>query len=154
VLLLSCSINCLGFVERHNTLVFLVLIFILAWSHTAENWLTACWGPCCENASSATLSEKSNWLILQLPTVTPSSSPVWLSIAVFLNPGNEPPREASINFQGGVIPYVSYNTESLIIKLTNKYICFYSLFKVREVWNKGQLLKGGVVEKGLRTTGL
>jgi len=28
-------------------------------------------------------------------------------------------------------PYVPYNTESLIIKFTNTYICFDSLFKVR-----------------------
>jgi len=44
--------------------------------------------------------------------------------------------------------------ESLIIKITNKYTCFYSLLKVRGAWNKGQLLKGGVVEKRLKTAGL
>jgi len=42
--------------------------------------------------------------------------------------------------------------EILINTFTNKYICFYSLFKVRGVWHKGQLLEGGVVEKRLRTT--
>jgi len=31
--------------------------------------------------------------------------------------------------------------ESLIMKFTNKYICFHSLFKVRGAWNKGQLLR-------------
>ena len=50
---LTCSIHCLWFVERHNTLVFLVLIFILAWSHAAENW---------EDASSTKSSAKvSGW---------------------------------------------------------------------------------------------
>jgi len=37
--------------------------------------------------------------------------------------------------------------EKFIIKFTNTYICFYRLFKVRGAWNKGQLLKGGTVEK-------
>jgi len=41
--------------------------------------------------------------------------------------------------------------ESLFIKFTNKYICFHSLFIVREEWNKGQLFKG---VKRLRTTAL
>jgi len=31
--------------------------------------------------------------------------------------------------------------KSLIDKITSKYICFHSLFKVREAWNKEQLLK-------------
>jgi len=31
--------------------------------------------------------------------------------------------------------------QSLFAKFTNKYICFYSLFRVREEWNKGQLFK-------------
>ena len=51
---------------------------------------------------------------------------------------------------GGGFPPISYDTaynmESLIIKFTNKCICFYSLYKVRRAWNTGQLLKGGVVE--------
>jgi len=33
VLPLTCSIHCLGFLERHTS-VFLVLIFFSAWSHT------------------------------------------------------------------------------------------------------------------------
>jgi len=44
---------------------------------------------------------------------------------------------------GTARPYASYNMESLINKSANKYICFYSFFKVRGVWNKGQLLKAG-----------
>jgi len=63
-------------------------------------------------------------------------------------------RGVSVNFQGGASPYAPYNMESLIIKFTNKYICFYRLFKVRRTWNKGQILKGGVIKKRLRTTGL
>jgi len=31
--------------------------------------------------------------------------------------------------------------EILINKFANKYICFYSLCKVKGAWNKGQLLK-------------
>jgi len=42
--------------------------------------------------------------------------------------------------------------QSLINKFTNKYFCFYSLFEVRGSWNKGQSLKGSVVQKRLRTT--
>jgi len=44
--------------------------------------------------------------------------------------------------------------EILINKVTNKYICFYSLFKLRGAWNKGQLLKGGLVERRLKTTAM
>ena len=33
--------------------------------------------------------------------------------------------------RGCVRPYAPYNMESLIIEFTNKYICFYSLFKVK-----------------------
>ena len=43
-------------------------------------------------------------------------------------------------------PYALCNIESLINKLTNKYIYLYNLFIfVNGAWNKGQLLKGGVV---------
>ena len=41
--------------------------------------------------------------------------------------------------------------ESLFVKFTNKYICFHSLFRVREEWNKGKLFKR---EKRLRITAL
>ena len=67
----------------------------------------------------------------------------------FLTGEAPPPKRTSINFQGGASPYAPYKMESLIVKFTNKYICFYSLFKVRGAWNKGQLLEGGVVEKWL-----
>ena len=41
---------------------FLVLIFILAWSHAVENRSSACWRPCWEDASSTHSSEKvSGW---------------------------------------------------------------------------------------------
>jgi len=60
-----------------------------------------------------------------------------------------------MNFHRVSSPYAPYNMESLINKFTNKHIVFYSLFKVRGLnWNKRQLLKGGVVEKRLRTTAL
>ena len=54
-------------------------------------------------------------------------------------------------FPGGARPYALCNTESLINEFTNKYIWFYNIFNAREAWNKGQLLKGRVVEKRLRT---
>jgi len=57
-----------------------VLIFILAWSHAAKNWSSACWRPCWEDASSTKSSEKRKRLILQFQTVTPSSTRLWLSI--------------------------------------------------------------------------
>ena len=55
-------------------------------------------------------------------------------------------------FPGGMSPYALENMEILINKFTNEYICFYSLFKLSGASNKGQLLKGGVVEKRLTTT--
>jgi len=33
--------------------------------------------------------------------------------------------------------------ENFIIKFTNKYICFYSLFEVKATWNKGNYLITG-----------
>ena len=57
------------------------------------------------------------------------------------------------NFLGGAGPYASYNMVSLINTFANEYTWFYSLFKVRRAWNKRQLLKGGVVEKRLRSPG-
>ena len=75
--------------------------------------------------------------------------------SVVLNWPALPPKGASMNFQGGASPYGPYNMESLVNKFTNKHISFYSLFKVRSLnWNKGQLLKGDVVEKRIRTTAL
>jgi len=56
------------------------------------------------------------------------------------SPGGRAPQGASINYQGGANPYTPYNMEDLINEFTNKYICFYSLFKVRGAWSKGQLL--------------
>jgi len=43
VLSFTCRMHCLGFVERHSTSILLVLIFILARSHAAENRSSACW---------------------------------------------------------------------------------------------------------------
>jgi len=51
-------------------------------------------------------------------------------------------------------PYLPCNMESLIIKFTIKYICFYSLFKVRGLETKGNYLREDLVEKRLRATGL
>jgi len=70
---------------------------------------------------------------------------------VVLNRGGCTPTGASLNLKGGASPYASHKMESLFVKFTNKYICFHSLFRVREEWNKGKLFKG---EKRLRTTAL
>ena len=74
----TCSVHCLGLLERHNISVYLVLIFIPARLHAAENRPKECWRPCWEDASSTKSSAKSNRLTLQLPTVTPSSTQLWL----------------------------------------------------------------------------
>ena len=62
VLPLTCSVHCLGFLESHNTSVFLVLIFIPARLHAAESRLSACWKPCWENESSTKPAAKSKWI--------------------------------------------------------------------------------------------
>ena len=52
VLPLTCNVHCLfGLLERHNTSVFFVLIFIPTWTHAAENEnrSSACWRPCWED---------------------------------------------------------------------------------------------------------
>jgi len=46
---LTCSIQCLGRLERHNTSIFLELIFVPARSHAAENRSNACWRLCWED---------------------------------------------------------------------------------------------------------
>jgi len=46
---LTCRIHCLGCFERHNTSILLVLIFVPACSHAAENRSNACWRPCWED---------------------------------------------------------------------------------------------------------
>jgi len=74
--------------------VFLVLFFIPARWHAAENRSSACWKAYWADASSTQSPEKSNGLILQFPTVTPLSTWLWLSVAVVLN------RERAL--QGGV----------------------------------------------------
>jgi len=44
----TCRIQCLGRLERHNASILLV-IFVPAWLHAAENRSNACWRPCCED---------------------------------------------------------------------------------------------------------
>ena len=103
----------------HNTSVFLVLFFIPARWHAAENRSSTCWIAYWADASSTQSPEKSNGLFMQFPTVTPSSISLWLSIAVVLN-RERALQGASINFQGGASPYAPYRMDSLIIKFTNK----------------------------------
>jgi len=84
---LTCNIHCILFVQRHNTSVFLVLIFILSRSHAAENQSSACRRPYWEDASSTKSSAKSKRLILKLTNVTPSSTRLWLSIQFMYTSG-------------------------------------------------------------------
>jgi len=79
---------------------------------------------------------------------------LWPTKAVFLYRGVSLPRVSSINLQGGSSPYTLHNMQSLMNKNTNKYNCFHNIFNITGPWNKGQLLKGGVVEKRWRTTAL
>jgi len=62
----------------------------------------------------------------------------------FLTKGHASPGE-SINFQRSASFYALYNIESLINKFTNKYICFYNLFNVRELGTKDDYFEGRVV---------
>ena len=78
--IVTCSTHWLGFLERHNASVYLALILIPAWSRAVENRLNACWRFSSEDASSSKSSAKSKRLILQLPTVTPSSTRLLLPI--------------------------------------------------------------------------
>jgi len=50
------------------------------WCHAAENRSSAGWRLCWDDASSTKSSAKSKRLILQLPTVTRSSTRLWLFI--------------------------------------------------------------------------
>ena len=45
----TCRIQCLGRLEKHNASILLVVIFVPAWLHAAENRSNACWRPCCED---------------------------------------------------------------------------------------------------------
>ena len=59
----ACSTHCLGFLERHTTSVILVLIFIPAWLHEAENRWSALWRLCCEDVNSTTSCFKRNTVV-------------------------------------------------------------------------------------------
>ena len=76
----ACSTHWLQFLERHYTMVVLVLIFIPVQLHTAKNWTNAGWRPCSEDESTTKSSTKSKQMILQLPKVTPLLTLLRLSI--------------------------------------------------------------------------
>jgi len=57
--ILQMFFQVLRFLERQNVSVFVVLNFISAWSHAAENRSSACWRLCWEDASSINLSANS-----------------------------------------------------------------------------------------------
>jgi len=70
------------------------------------------------------------------------------SKTVLLNRGGAPPQGGVIKFQGGARPPCALrNMDSFINKLTDKYICLHKFFVFKGAWHKGQLLKGGAVEK-------
>ena len=116
------------------TSVFLVLFFILARSHAAENRLSACWKACWKDASNTTSSEKRKRLSLQFPT--PSSTRLWLSTAVVLTWGRAP---RGVNkFPRGRKPLcaLQHGVSSLNLRINTFVFCFYSLFKVRGIETK------------------
>ena len=92
--------HCLWFLEKYDTLVFSVLIFIPVWSHAPENQSRACWRICWGDASS-TKSSKSKQLVMQLPTVTPSSTQLLLFIQLISTSGFQPgeSRSPSIGYE-------------------------------------------------------
>ena len=79
---LTCRIHCLGRLERHNSSVFLVLIFVPVGRSrkpikcVLKTLLRTSMHALPHTNSSA----KSKRFILQFPTVTPSSTRLWLSI--------------------------------------------------------------------------
>jgi len=67
------------------------------------------------------------------------------------------PTQGNVNeYPGGERLHAlqQYNMKSLINKITSKYICFHSLFKVREAWNKEQLLKNHCYTQNSNHSGL
>jgi len=60
---LTCNTHWFGYLDWHNTSVFLVLISILAWSQASENGWSACWRPWWEDASSNKSSTNNKRLI-------------------------------------------------------------------------------------------
>jgi len=107
-------------------------------------WWTslACWGP----------SARSPWARWVSADLRPSQRDIRTNETDLLNQwflAGDDPLMGRQWISGGREPS-PYNMESLINKFTSKYICFYRLFKVKGAWNKGQLLKGGVVEKKVK----
>jgi len=78
---LTCGIHCLGRLERHNTSIFLVLIFFLL-GHTQQKTDQLRAEDPVEkiHACGTSLSVKSKRFILHFPTVTPSLTRLRLSI--------------------------------------------------------------------------
>jgi len=74
---LTCSVHLLGFLDRHNILVLLVLNFTPVSSHAGENRSSTCWRPCWEHARNTKPPTKSKRLILQFPAGTLSSTQLY-----------------------------------------------------------------------------
>jgi len=70
----------LGRLKRHNTSIFLELIFVPSWSHAAENRSNVSWRPCCEDRMQYQFSRKKQTVYPQFPAVTPLRRRLWLSI--------------------------------------------------------------------------
>ena len=76
----TCREHWTGFLERCNTSILEMLIFIPAMSHAAAKPFNACWKPDSEDASKTKSSAKSSRPIFHLPIVIHSS--VWLSLSI------------------------------------------------------------------------
>ena len=50
VFLLTCRKHCFECLKKHNTSIFLDLIFVPAWSHAAESPSNACWRLCWDDS--------------------------------------------------------------------------------------------------------
>ena len=80
--MLTCSGHWLWFSERHNTLIYLVLIYIppRPCSQAAENRSSACRRPCSMDASNTKSFAESKRLILRFPAMTPTSTRLFIHI--------------------------------------------------------------------------
>jgi len=62
----SCSAHWFGCLERHKISVFLVLIFITAWSNATQNRSSACWSLCSYDASKSSTKSSAKTKCLTL----------------------------------------------------------------------------------------
>jgi len=78
---LTCRKHCLGRLKRHNTSIFLELIFVLSWSHAEENPSNASWRPCYEDQRMQYQFVRKNQTVH--PAVPNSNTLVEVSMTVY-----------------------------------------------------------------------